>query len=99
MNHFYVVTCAARADVCDARLTVNFCGDAFENRFHDIPSGCRAAGHNGWTFTSTFFTTGNTGTDEAETKIAEPFVAAFCIGVERISTIDDDVAFIEKREE
>ncbi len=89
------MTCAAGADVGDAWLAIDSGGDAFENWLHDIPCGGRAAGHDGRAFAGTFFTTGNTSANKTKAEIAQPFVAALSIGVEGVSSVDDDVTLIE----
>ena len=99
VDHLHIVTCAAGADVGDARFAVHFGGDAFEDRLHHIPGRSRSAGHDRGAFARAFLTAGNAGTDEAEAEVAEPLVAALGVGVKRVAAIDDDVALVEQRDE
>ena len=90
---------AAGADVDDAGFAIDLGGDGFEDRLHHLPGGGRAAGHDGRAFARAFLAAGHAGADEAETEVAEPFVAAFGVGVERVAAVDDDVALVEQRDE
>ena len=99
VDHLHVVTGTAGTDVDDAGLAIDLRGDGFKDGLHDLPSGSRAAGHDGGTFAGTFFTAGDTCTDEAEAFFSEVGVATLGGLVEAVAAVDDDVVLIQKRDE
>ena len=99
VDHLHVVTGTAGADVDDAGLAIDLRGDGFKDGLHDLPSGSRAAGHDGGTFAGTFFTAGDPCTDEAEAFFSEVGVATLGGLVEAVAAVDDDVVLIQKRDE
>jgi hypothetical protein len=99
VDHLHVVTGTAGADVDDAGLAIDLRGDGFKDGLHDFPSGSRAAGHDGWAFAGTFFTAGDAGTDEAEAFFSEVGIAALGGLVKAVAAVNDDVVFIQKRDE
>ncbi len=94
VDHLDVVAGTAGADVEDAGLTIDLRGDGFEDWLHDFPSGSRAARHDGRAFPRPFLAAGDTRADEAEAEIAQPFVTALGVGVQRISPVDDDISLV-----
>ncbi len=99
VDHLDVVTCAARADVDDARFAIHFRSNAFEDGLHDLPSALGAARHDGWAFAGAFFTAGDAGTDEAQAFRCEISIATLGGLVVAVAAIDDDVVLFQEGDE
>jgi hypothetical protein len=98
MHHFYVMARTFFADPIAAWRTVfDLGGNRLENVFHMRPCGRRSTRHDAWSAASALFSTRNTRSNEKQTLGFEFTLAAVCVIVERISTVDDDVAGFQIR--
>ena len=98
MNHFYVMARTLFADPIAAWRTIfDLGGNGLENVFHMRPCGRRSAGHDAWSTASAFFSTRYARSNEKQTLGFEFALAAVCVIVERVSTVDDDVTGFQMR--
>ena len=97
MHHLDEVAGAVLADVGAARLAVDVSRDLLENRAHDLVAGCRASGHDRRPLECALFSAGNAGADESDAALGHFLLAANRVGVQGVTAVDDDVAFVERR--
>ena len=99
VDHLDVVTRTTWPDVRNARSVLGFGRDGFEHRLQLLVGADGTARHEGWAPEGTFFAAGDTHTHELHSAGGIFARATLCISVERVATVDQDVAFIEKRRE
>jgi hypothetical protein len=99
VNHLHVVTSTSLADPVTARLAVDLSSGCLEDLLDMRPGGRGSTGHEGRTVASTLLTTGDAGADEEEALGLELLGAADRVWVVRVTTIDDDIALLEVRDE
>ena len=100
VHHFDEVACTVTADPVAARLALRrFGGDGLENRLNGRPCGFVAAGHDRRAVTRTFFATGYAGTDKADAFCGQLVCTAGGIRIVGITAVNNDVAFVQKRNE
>jgi hypothetical protein len=95
VNHLDVVASTLVTDPLAAGLAVRLGGDALEDILDVRPGLLVATGHDGGTVASTLLTTGDTGTDEADTLGVEVLGAAVGVGEVRVATVNDDVTLLK----
>jgi hypothetical protein len=95
VNHLDVVTSTLVTDPLAAGLAVRLGRDALEDILDVRPGLGVTTGHDRGTVTGTLLTTGNTGTDEADTLGGEVLGTAVGIGVVRVTTVNDDITLLD----
>ena len=94
VHHFYKMTGAVGADMGHTRFAIF--GGAGRDRFEDGAEGAvrvgGAARHNRGAVQRALFTTRNTGAHKVQTACTHRSLPADCVGVERITAVDNDVA-------
>ena len=96
VNHLHIVTCAIGTNIGNAWLTVfSHCGDFGQDRRNQFIGFFLPTRHNGRTFQRAFFSTGDTGTNEVKAFSRKLTVTTNGVLEEGVTTINDDVAFIE----
>src|SRR4029077_8827663 len=96
VNHFDVVTGAIRSHVAATRFAIDLFSDSAKDWRDYFPGFARTNGHQRRTFERAFLSTGNTASDEMNPATFEIFAAPLRIGEQRITAVDNDVAFFEK---
>lgn len=102
MHHLDVVTSTIITNPLTTWVSVvaiRLGSDALEDILDVWPGLLVSTGHQRGTISGTLLTTGNTGTDESNALIGQVLCAAVGIGEMRVTTIDDDVAFLAVGEE
>ncbi|GCK97659.1 hypothetical protein BvCmsG79A_01564 [Escherichia coli] len=96
VNHLHIVTCTIGTNIGNAWLTVvSYCGDFGQDRCNQFIGFFLPTRHNGRTFQRTFFTAGNTGTNEVKAFCRKLTVTTNGVLEEGVTAINDDVTFIE----
>ncbi len=98
VNHLHVMACTVSANIGHARLAIfrNGC-DFGQDRRNQLIRFFLATRHDRWTFQGTFFTAGYASTDEVKTFSGQFTVTTDSVLEEGVTTINDDVAFIQIR--
>lgn len=99
VDHLDVVTGTLVTDPLTAGLAVALGGNGLEDVLDEGPGLVVTTGHHGRTESSALLTTGNTGADKADALGREVSGPAVGVGEMRVTTIDDDVTTLKKREE
>ena len=98
VHHFDEVARTVAADPVAARLALRrFGGDGLENRFDGRPCGFITARHDRRAVTRAFFATGYAGTDKADAFCRQLVCTAGGIRIVGIAAVNNDVAFVQKR--
>ena len=98
VNHFHIVTGTIGTNIGHARFAIFCnCGNFSQNRRNQFVGFFLTARHDRWTFQRPFFTTGNTGTNEVKAFGRKFAITTDSVLEERVTTINDDVAFIQIR--
>ena len=97
VDHFHVVTSSIRTDVSHTWFSIFwcFCRDFFKNICYQFIGFFLSTRHDRRTFKGTFFTTRNPCTDKVDTRVCQLFVPTDGIFVESISSVNQDIAFIQ----
>ena len=97
VDHFHVVTSSIRTDVSHTWFSIfrRFCRDFFKNVSYQVICFFLSTRHDRRTFKGTFFTTRYTSTDKVDTRVRQLFVTTDGIFIESISSVDQDIAFIQ----
>lgn len=95
MNHLDVVASTLVTDPLAAGLAVRLGGDVLEDILDVRPGLLVATGHDRGTVAGTLLTTGDTGTDKADTLGVEVLGAAVGVGEVRVATVNDDVTLLK----
>src|ERR1700736_5269993 len=96
MHHLPVMAGAIRSHVAATGFAIDLCGDLAKDRRDYFPGFARTAGHQRRTFERAFLSAGNTASNEMNAATFEIFAAPLRIGEQRITAVDNDVAFFEK---
>ena len=100
VHHFDEMACAVAADPVAAGFALRgFGGNGLEDGFDGRPCGFVAAGHDGRTVTRAFFAAGNARADKADAFCRQLVGTAGGIGIVGVAAVNNDVAFVQKRNE
>ena len=100
VHHFDEMACAVAADPVAAGFALRgFGGNGLEDRFDGGPCGFVAAGHDGRAVTRAFFATGYARADKADAFRGQLVCTAGGIRIVGITAVNNDVAFVQKRNE
>jgi hypothetical protein len=110
VDHLDVVTSALVADPLAASFAVGLCGDGLEHILHhrqyrfenwarisylDVwPGLLVTTGHDAGAIAGTLLSSGDTGSNKSDALRGKVLGAAVCVGVVRVTAIDDDVALL-----
>ena len=98
VNHLHIVACAIGTNIGNAWLPVfSHCGDFGQDRRNQFIGFFLATRHNGRSFQRAFFTARNTSTDEVKAFCRKLTITTNSVLEEGVTTINDDVTFIEVR--
>jgi hypothetical protein len=95
VDHLDIVASTLVTNPLAARVAIALGGDALEDVLDVRPSFLVTSGHYRRSVSSTFLTSGNSGTDESNALGGQVFRSAVGVGEMRVTTIDDDVAFLD----
>ncbi|CSF58879.1 Uncharacterised protein [Shigella sonnei] len=96
VNHLHIMACAISTDIGNARFAIfSNGGDFGQDRRNQFIGFFLATRHDGRPFQRPLFSAGNTGTDEVKAFGRKLTVTTNGVLEEGVTTIDDDVAFIE----
>ena len=96
VNHLHIMACTIGTDIGNTWLTVfSHCGDFSQDRRNQFIGFFLATRHNGRPFQRALFTTGNTGTNEVKAFSRKLTITTNGVLEEGVTTINDDVTFIE----
>jgi hypothetical protein len=95
VHHFDVVASAGLAHPVSAGISLNLSRGLLENLLDGRPGIMRTTGHERGAITGAFLTTGHTRSNEEESLGFEFLDATDCIGIVRVSAVDDDVTLFE----
>jgi hypothetical protein len=98
VDHLDVVASTFVTDPVAAGLTIGLGSNALEDVLDVWPCLLVTTGHERRAVTGTFFTTGDTSSDETDTLLGEVSGAAVGIGVVGVTAVDDDVALVAVRQ-
>lgn len=99
VNHFDEMARGTAAHVGDARFAVHFGGDGLKRGGDTVVMFATAAGHDAGTVTRSFFAAADADAHETDAFGFKLSNAAVGVGVMRVSTVDDEVVFVEQRSE
>jgi len=100
VDHFDKVTRSTTTNPIAARFALfGLSADTLEDVFDVRPSVRVSTRHDAGALECAFFTAGNTGSDEQNAFIGKIFGAANTVGELTVATVDDDVAFVQVRQQ
>lgn len=99
VDHLDVVTSTLVTDPVTARLTIRLGSNALEDVLDVWPSLFIATRHERRTIASTFFTTGNTSSDESDALLSEVLGSSVAVRVMGVTTINDDITLLDERKQ
>ena len=97
MDHFHVVTSSIRTDVSHTWFSIfrRFCRYFFKNVSYQVIRFFLPTRHDWRTFKGTFFPTRYTSTNKVDSWVRQFFITTDGIFIESISSVDQDVTFIQ----
>src|SRR5205085_3081042 len=99
VDHLDVMAGPIRSHVSAAGLAIHLRRDLAENRRDDLPRIARSARHERWPFQRAFLSPRNATADKMKTAAFQILAAPLRVGEKRIATVDNDIAFFQKRRE
>ena len=97
MHHLHILAGTFFAYPVTAWLTIDLRGNRLKDVFHMWPGLGITARHDGRAITRTFFTTRDTGTYIKNTFLCQCTGTAIGVGIQLVTTVDDDVALVQMR--
>ena len=95
VHHLDVVASAGLTHPISAGFTLNLSRGLLENLLDGRPGSRRTPGHERRSIAGAFLTTGHTRPNKEETLVLEVLDTTDCIGVMRVSAVNDDVTPFE----